>query len=241
MKNSRGLWWVVIVAVLAFAPCVFAGNVNMKMTNPGNNVMDGVYVGPYTGTMNGATTQIICDDYVHDTFTNESWTGTVETFSNLTGARWSKSTAGGVLLGGNFSSLQGYDAMAALATQMLALGSGSQNAKQVGYLAYAIWAIFNPTAVQTYLIGHGDLAAWKIVQGLAAGALKGVYTQNQFAGWEIVTPTSCQANCGGGLPQEFLIHVPEGGSTLMFLLFAGGSCFAAMFYRSRRIARSTVA
>jgi len=241
MRNSRGLWWVVALALMAFAPAIFGQSVKMSMTNPGNNVMDGVYVGPYGGTMNNSSTQMICDDYVHDTYMNESWTGSVETFSNLTGARWAKSTAGGTLLGGNFSSLQGYDAMAALATQMLALGSSSQNAKQVGYLAYAIWAIFNPTAVQNWLVGHNDGAVWKIVQALAAGALKGVYTQGQFAGWEIITPTSCQANCGGSLPQEFLVHVPEDGSVLMFLLLAGGSCFAAMFYRSRRIAHSTVA
>ena len=240
VSTVKNLWLVALIAGLAFVPNAF-GQINMTMTNPGNNVMDGVYVGPYTGTNNGASAQIICDDYVHDTYTNESWTASVETFSNLNGARWANSNAGGSLLGGNYSALQGYYAMASLATQMLALGNSAQNAQQVGYLAYAIWSIFNPQAVQSWLIGHNDSAAWAIVQSLASGALKGTYTAAQFAGWEIITPISCQKNCNGGLPQEFLQYVPEGGSTLLFLLLAGGSCFGAMLHRSRRTARSTVA
>jgi hypothetical protein len=232
-KSFAGLMWFVAVGILFAAPSAF-GQVNLYLNNAGNNVMDGVYVGPYNATIGGSQQgQIICDDFKDDTNTGESWLANVTTLSNLNGTKWGSSVAGDAgLLGGTFSSLQGYEAMLYLSSQML----GNKNATQVGYLAYAVWSIFDASGVYNWLVSHGDAAAWKTVQSLAASALKGSYSIAQFAGWQIFTPTKCFTNCTGnsGMPQEFFEYVPEGGTALGYLLVGLFSCLAAAVYRTRR-------
>jgi hypothetical protein len=119
-----------------------------------------------------------------------------------------------------------------LSSEML----GNKNATQVGYLAYAVWSIFDASAVYNWLVSHGDGAAWATVQSMAASALKGSYTIAQFAGWEIFTPNQCLSNCSGpgGLPQEFMEYVPEGGTAVGYLLVGLFSCLAAGVFRTRR-------
>src|SRR3984957_9301114 len=139
MRMSRNLWLAMVAAVLCFAPCAL-GQVNITLTSAGNNVMNGVFVGPYNATVNGVSTQIICDDFVDDSYVGESLSANVTTMANLNG------TKGGAML--NATTL--YDEAAWLATQMLS-PTYSGNATQVGYLAYALWAVFQPTAVQNWL------------------------------------------------------------------------------------------
>ena len=222
-----------VMVMLFLAPSAF-GQANLYLNDAGNNVMDGVYVGPYNATINGTSgQQIICDDFADDTNVGESWLASVTTLSNLSATKWGSSQAGGSLLGGSYSSLQGYEAMMALSSQML----GNKNATQVGYLAYAVWSIFDAGAVYSWLVTHGDAAAWSTVQSMAAAALKGSYSIAQFAGWEIFTPTKCFSNCSGssGMPQEFLELVPEGGTAMGYLLVALFSCLMAMVYRRRQV------
>jgi hypothetical protein len=248
-RKVRGSWWVGIAAFLLLTPFVFSQTVDLTLDNGGNNIMNGVYVGPYNATQsvnnqNPQSAQIICDDFSHDVVAGESWRANVTSVSALTtgniassGLMWSTSYAGGSWLNGvSGSAYYGYVAMAYLASQMLPLSGNPANAQQVGYLAYAIWAIFQPSQVQSWL-GAGS-QAWacveQLAQGALSGALKGTYTAASFAGWELLTPISGSQNMGQGIPQEYFEFVPEGGTALMYLLLAGFACFGTMFLKSRR-------
>lgn len=238
--NRVSLWMVALVMCLA--PLAFAdGPVNLTLINGGPYTMDGVYVGPYNFTENNQPVQLICDDFKDDVYAGESWTANVTSFSsmnnNASGLMFAGQSSGSMsLLGVAGNSVQGYEAMAYLAGQMLSLSGNPQNATQVGYLAYAIWAIFEGANVKSYL---GNSGIWSTVEALAAGALQYVenpgnhVTTASFAGWELVTPV---CNPGVQCPQEYLqfIGVPEGGSALLYLLLAGVSCFGAMRFRLRR-------
>ena len=128
-------WWgAAVLALLCFVPCAFA-NSNLTMTGAGNNVMAGVYVGPYTATVNGvANTPVICDDFADDSVIGHSWNFTANNFSTLGSALWGNQT-------------NNYEAAAWLTLQMLSLNSKPDNALQVGYLSFAIWSLFDKGAL----------------------------------------------------------------------------------------------
>jgi|HubBroStandDraft_5_1064220.scaffolds.fasta_scaffold32036_2 hypothetical protein len=230
IRTSRNLWLALGAALLCFAPCAFGqGQVNINLTGAGNNVMDGVYVGPYNATVNGTSTQIICDDFVDDSYVGESWTANVTTLSNLNGTKW----------GGMANATTLYDEAAWLATQMLS-PTYSGNATQVGYLAYALWAVFQPSAVESWL--GANSAAWQAVQGWLSSAAGQHFTPGEFANFFLYTPNlndpiTCNGQaCPTAPPQEFFgfLSAPEGGSALMYVLLAMFACAAAVWLRSRR-------
>jgi len=230
IRTSRNLWLAVAAAALCFAPCALGqGQVNINLTNAGNNIMDGVYVGPYNATVNGTSTQIICDDFTDESYIGESWTANVTTLSNLNGTKW----------GGLSNATTLYDEAAWLATQMLS-PTYSQNPAQVGLLAYALWAVFQPSAVESWL--GATSAAWQAVQGWLNCAAAQQFTPGEFANFFLYTPNmSYPITCNGGPcsttpPQEFFgfLPAPEGGSTLMYVLLATLVCAGAIWLRSRR-------
>ena len=230
MMRTGNLWFAMGAVLLCFAPLALGqGQVNINLTSAGNNVMDGVYVGPYNATVNGQSTQIICDDFVDDSYVGESWTANVTTLSNLNGTKW----------GGMANATTLYDEAAWLATQMLS-PTYSGNATQVGYLAYALWAVFQPSAVKSWL--GANSAAWLAVQGWLNSAAGQQFTPGEFANFFIYTPDLGHSiTCNGGPcpttpPQEFFgfISAPEGGSTLVYLLLTTLACLAAIRFRSRR-------
>jgi len=257
-NRVRASWWVGAVAVLLLTPLAFSQNsVSITLDNGGPYSMGGLSVGPFNATQsvnNGPqqSVQIICDDFRHNVQRNESWTANITSVTSLTnattGLAWSGYNAGGSALFGfgykgneTFTALQGYLAMAYLASEMLPLSGNKGNATEVGYMAYAIWAIFDASAVKSWLNGHGAGNIWSQVQSLAEGALALAYnkniTQSQFAGWEILTPDcSKHGSCPLGTPQEFFeyVPVPEGGTAVMYLLLAGFACFGTMYFKSRR-------
>ncbi len=230
------------VAVLCLTPLAFSQNVTLELNNGGQYTMDGVYVGPYnfTETPQNGTPQaapLICDDFKDDVYVGESWTASVTSLtsinSNSTGLMFYNQTAGSASIfgmTGNF--IQGYEAMGYLASQMMPLVGNSANSATIGYMAYAIWAIFEPSQVQNWL--KSDPTAWAQVQNYVKNALSFVESKNfslsSLAGWQLLTPTSWQ----GAEPQEYLQYVPEGGSALLYLLLAGVTCIGAMYNRSRR-------
>jgi hypothetical protein len=219
IKFTQKWWSAIAVALLCFAPSAFA-NSNLTMTGAGNNVMDGVYVGPYYATVNGvANSPVICDDFADESYIGSSWSFTSNNFSTLGSALWGNQT-------------KNYEAAAWLTLQMLSLNGNSNNATQVGYLSFAIWSLFDKAALN----------------GLTSSQLAGVnswlskvpsnLTPGQFANFVLLTPQGC-ANGPGSCPgQEFLMMVPEGGAAALYLLFAGLSCFGAMLLRRRRQAPS---
>src|SRR5579872_1419396 len=150
IKRSQVRWWGgAILLMLCFVPLAFSQTVQLTLNDGGSYTMDGVYVGPYnfTETQNNqsSSAQLICDDFRDEVYPGESWTANVTSFSsinsNSTGLMFYNFTAGSSSLfgiTGNF--LQGYEAMAYLASQMLPLTGNSANATTIGYMAYAIWA-----------------------------------------------------------------------------------------------------
>ena len=236
MRTGRNLWLAMAAVVMCFAPCALGqGQVNINLTSAGNNVMNGIYVGPYTATVNGHSTQIICDDFVDDSYVGESWTANVTTLSNLNGTKW----------GGMANATQLYNEAAWLATQMLS-PTYSGNATQVGYLAYALWAVFAPSAVQSWL--GTNSAAWQAVQGWLTSAAAQKFTPGEFANFFLYTPNlnypiTCNGHaCTTAPPQEFFgfLSTPEGGSTLTYLLITTLALAGAMWLRSRRQAETRV-
>jgi hypothetical protein len=230
---NRGLLGVSLAMLLFFAPCALGqGSVGINMSSGGPYVMNGVYVGAYSATVNGQASQIICDDWSHDTYLNESWTANVTNFSNLSSSTqpiWSSKSGASTL----------YADAAWLATQMFVPANQNNNAQ--GYLAYALWSLFNPSALNGLSTSQlAGVNAWlaKIPAGL---------TPSQFANFFIYTPDlSKSITCGGGScptapPQEFLgfISAPEGGAALLYLLLAAASCFGAIVLRHRRQAYVT--
>jgi hypothetical protein len=190
------------------------------MTGAGNNVMAGVYVGPYYATVNGvANTAVICDDFADESYIGHSWNYTANNFSSLGSALWGSQTSN-------------YDAAAWLTLQMLSLNGSASNATQVGYLSYAIWSLFDKGALNglssTQLAG---VDAW-------LAKVPGNLNPGQFANFLLLTPQGCTNGPGSCPGQEFMMMVPEGGAAAMYLLLAGLTCFGAMLYRRRRQASS---
>jgi hypothetical protein len=185
------------------------------MTGAGNNVMQGVYVGPYYATVNGvANTPVICDDFADDSVIGHSWNVNLNSFSTLGGALWGNQT-------------KNYEAAAWLTLQMLSLNGNPKNAAQVGYLSFAIWSLFDKVALNG--LNSTQLAGVNTWLGNVPLNL----TTSQFSNFVILTPQNCTpGSCPG---QEFLtVVMPEGGAAAIYLLLAGLVCFAAICLRNRR-------
>jgi hypothetical protein len=222
--------YLAAAALLCFGPNLFGQSANITMTDPGNNVMNGVYVGPYNATVNGTSAQIICDDFADDTYTNESWTATVTTVSNLNGTKWGNNTAL-------------YNEAGYFATQMMGLESNpTGNAQTIGYLSYVIWAIFDAKDVKSWLTAQGQsgINTWNAIQSYLASAGKyaGFTPPSNFFIFtpNLNNPITCNGGpCPTAPPQEFIgfLNMPEGGSALLYLLLAGLACGSAVMLRSK--------
>lgn len=230
MANLKRTSWGVVGAMLVCAgPSVFA-QASMTLTGAGNNgAIADVYVGPYQGTIDGVSTPIICDDFYDDTYLNESWTATVSTFSNLSQTKFGA------------SDITQYEEAAWLAQQLVNPSSTCPDmsaANCAGDIQFAIWEVFDNGQPFSLLSGHNlQNAEWWLNQ-----AETQTFTAGEFSDVTIYTPTGCSANCGGGLPQEFLtvstdppVATPEPSE--LALLVMDFSCVGGLLYllHSRRI------
>lgn len=134
-----------VAALLCFASSAFG--TQMQLTGVGDGyVMGGVYVGPYTAMVGGVPTEVICDDFTTDISVGMSWTADMNTLSQVTGSGPQKFTT---------PDWQGYTiqneyAAAALLAEQLMQPSNMNNPALAGYYSYAIWTIFDPSAVNGY-------------------------------------------------------------------------------------------
>jgi hypothetical protein len=235
-----------VLALLCIAPSAFAQQVTLQLNDPpSNNILADVYVGSYSGfnTQTGAGVQVICDDF-NDESNYQPWTYTVNNFSNLGSTIWGQYLTS-VGQGSQITNM--YEEAAWLALQMVGL-TGTQQ----GYYSFATWAIFAPNQVAAWLTSYStdNGAACNAVFGTnswsggvchagksglvgqAIAALPSFYA-GEFANLLILTPNGCTSP-GSCREQEFFVVATEGGAAAMYLLLASFSCFAAIFFRSRR-------
>ena len=256
MKRAiRSSWWLglVMALLLCWAPSCFAGNIGLSVDSSvyNNQVLDGVYVSPYPldvtnqGTSNyslGTQLTLFCDD-----FRDESSVGVPVTYNTTTFGAASNGTIAGTLWG----QLSLYDQGAWLSTKL---------SSNPGVYSYAIWAVFDPNGVLTWLKTHGpgggpDTATCMSIFGNACtstaaslGSLlyqaqNQTFTLGEFSNWVIYTPQGCTQNSASCASQEFFQPqpVPEGGSALLYLALAGIACCGAMFYSRRQASRGSLA
>jgi len=234
----------IAIAVLCVAPWASAQNVTL--TSAGNNIYDNIYVSPYYATVNGSSnTPIVCDDFKDDSYLNKGWTGNIVSFSSLATPGGLSATAWGSVN----NALQLYEEAAWLTEGVLNQGSGTQG--QINY-SYAVWAVFDPTGVASYLdnggspsaanialcnaiFGSGGCASTSVTGGLLGMAQGNTYTLSEFSNVSIITPVVNGATCtAGSCPEQEFMEVPEGGAAFTYLFVAGLCCCGAMFLRSRQ-------
>ena len=216
-------------------------------------VYGGIYMSPYYATVGGvAHSAVVCGDCGDDSYFNSTWNANVTSFSSIA----SSNTSWG-LAGANTSL---YGAVGYLTNLVLSAAPGSTT--QV-IDTFALWPVFDPTGVEKYLALHpitsGPLTTAALCSDIfgtagctSASAMKGGllynaenvgYTTSGFLNLTVLTPyatgTVCKAGHGCGA-QEF-VTVPEGGSTIAYLLVAGLSSVGAMLLRSRRVVTRTIA
>ncbi len=229
------------------APAALAGTVTAQLNNPpSNNVLDGIYVGPYsaTNTQTGGSMQIICDDFKDESDYNPA-TYTTNSFSSLGSTLW-----GAQLLGSH-----GMNYVTTLYEQAgwLAIGMVNATGAQQGYYSYALWAVFDASDVLSWLKNANDMAACNAIFGnnctsanASAGSLlynaENNYMNGNYSNLLILTPTNCSGP-GSCAEQEFFefVPVPEGGTALLYLALTGIACFGAIWYTRRRNAAATAA
>jgi len=230
MRNPiRKSWHLVAAVLLCFASHGFAQQTaSMTLTSGGTNVLDGVYVDTYTVSINGVSTQVICDDYRDDSYIGESWTANVANFSNLSGTQ--NTTEWGL----GAKATQDYNEAAWLTLQMLS----TTNKMTAGEIQFAIWGVFDPSAIP-------NLTSYNSNDGAAAqrwlnNAASQTWTQNEFSQFSVYSAnTSDPITCNGGPcpnspPQEFLA-VAESPFVITLGADLLGLALAALIFRRRLV------
>lgn len=237
MRTKQWLLAALVAACFCFSSArgAFATTASMDLTSPGSsvtgtNVLNGVYVGAYTATINGVSTPVICDDFADQTYVPEIWTATVNTFSNLSGTKWYSQS----------NSTQLYEEAAYLVQQMM-LPANASNSGAVGDISFAIWDLFDSNA----LAGLSATDVSNVNAWLAAAANPSNLAQVNFSDFTIYTPVSpSDASCPGYPssacpavpPQEFMTY---NASEPSFLAILGADLLlfgcALVFLRRRGI------
>jgi hypothetical protein len=211
MNNHTKIFFLAVAAALLMFTPASRADVTMTLTGAGNNPAYNVYIGPYTATINGVPAPVICDDFADDSFLNESWNASVTNLGTVpTGAPKFNTGTGN------------YGEAAWLTFQLL----GAPNDSQATAIQYAIWDLFDPSQVSSYLSGFSsgtnflndsnDVDGVQYWLNLASGSSLG---SSQLADFLIYTPTSCISGClNGKLPQEFITYTPEPSTVLMLLM-----------------------
>lgn len=246
MNKAVRLCILAVIASMCVAASAFAQTTVTLTGNASGPVYDGIYLSPYYATVGGvANTPVICDDFGDESYFNSTWNATVTSFSSITSSNTSWGLAG--------ANTALYGAVGYLANLVLSAAPGS-TAQIID--TFALWAVFDPAGVEKYLASNpltsGPLTTAALCSAIfgTAGctgstALAGglLFTAelpgNATGGFLVLSPditgttNICTAE-NGCASQEFIVKVPEGGSTLAYLLLAGFCCLGAILMRSRR-------
>ena len=210
-----------VVAALSLVPLAHADGspVNMVFTGV-NGANDGIYyVSPYTGTANGQTVVLFCDDIKNDVYIGEKWTANVTNLGTAisTTGGFGNTRYGGVAGSKVFSNAYvAYEEAAWLTTQF-----ASHPADLVS-LQYALWDIMNPGSEPTT---YGNVSYW-------LGQASNNYSSINAADFSVFTNTGNLALTGQ--VQEFIVRTPEPGS--LVLLVCGLLALVAFSFTRRAAA-----
>jgi len=174
-----------------------AAPVNMTLTGVQGYALGGVYTSPYTATINGTPTAVYCDDFLTDVSIGHSWSANVTNMSALSGISnpltslkfdWTNSGAAAAQ-----QQQLDYMTVAYLAEELNPLNPKTQAA---GDLSFALWAVFDPAALNN--LSGADLANAQADVAAARAAVAGldpssfsnvnIYSANPFgASQEYIT------------------------------------------------------
>ncbi len=199
MKLARLLTLALLVAPFAYAD---GTPVNMVFTGV-NGANDGsYYVSPYTGTMNGQSVVLFCDDLKNEVYIGETWSANVTNLSTAlsTANGFANTRYGGVTSSAVFSTASTAYQEAAWLTTQFASHPGDYISLQ-----YALWDLMNPGSEPT---SYGNVSYW-------LGQAAGNYSTINPGDFSIVTNVGPLALTGQ--VQEFIVKTPEPG-TLMLLV-----------------------
>lgn len=230
MRIQSGWLWSVVVP-LCLAPCTFS-QASMFLTGAGNNVMGGVYAGPYQATVNGVPTPVICDDFLDESYLDEAWTADMSTVASLgTNVKWGQS-----------NQLR-YDQAAWLAVEMFL--PVNSNPATMAEISFAIWDIFDPgpSGAINYLASYPGVNPTYVsgAKNWVSMAQSQTFTSGEFSEVQVYSVDSSQPiTCGGGKcptagpPQEFLVVATPEPPALAFLAVDLLSLLAVVLFVRRR-------
>jgi hypothetical protein len=193
----------------AAAQCISSNNFCLTGVGNGNNLY-GIYVSPYVATINGVSTYVICDDFSDEVDIDESWTTTQYSIPQAatSGLFGSGQTSGPAYT----SALFGYEEVAYLSQQLIT-GLPTMPALQQQALSYAIWSVFEPNQVQSYLSNYtGGTSFYNtyVAPDLTAAATNAA--SGSYSNVNVFRPVDGTETCCGN-PQEFVrVSTPEAPS-----------------------------
>jgi hypothetical protein len=223
MKIRVGGLAAIVGAVVLYLAVPAFGQVSMTLTGTNDGVYNNGsdYAGFYQGTIGTqSNVNIICDDYGDNISVGHTWTASMLNAPQIPADL--SSTMFGSTIG-----VVGYAEVATLVEDMF---NPATSSAQRDDLSGAIWYITSGGASAS--LDAGAQADYNAVtaefSGNIAAADTALYGDTNL--W-LYTPTGPS---GLHSSQEFWsASVPEGGAALLYLLFAGASCFGAMLFSSR--------
>jgi len=218
-KSTRVLVTVLLSlgALILLQPAAMADVPMALITPPGGNTLYGVYLSPYTATVDGVLTTVVCDSFTAETFMGETWQVNV---------------LDGSAVGSNVATQ--YQEIGYLAQQL-----PGANLEQQAALSFAIWDIFADVEVRAWLHAYGADAFYAnevLGQVHDAQTHYGTFNLSNLTIYQPVAGSGwCgTASCTPSTPQEFVsVRAPEAPAPAILAFDLLGLLGVVFFVRRR--------